>query len=48
MIKSRMVIWAEHRAHMGYERDTCRVSMEKPEGKRLLRRPRHKGKIIFR
>jgi hypothetical protein len=29
-------IWAGHMAHMRYKRNACRVTMEKPEGKKPL------------
>jgi hypothetical protein len=39
-IKSRRMRWAEHVARMGEERNLYRVLVGKPEGKRLLGRPR--------
>jgi hypothetical protein len=36
------MMWAGHVAHMGEERKAYRVLVEKPEGKRPLRRPRHR------
>jgi hypothetical protein len=39
-IKSRRKRWAGHVARMGEERSVYRVLMGKPEGKRLLGRPR--------
>jgi hypothetical protein len=33
MIKSRRMRWAGHVARMGEKRNTCRILMEKPEGK---------------
>jgi hypothetical protein len=39
-IKSRRMRWAGHVARMGEERNVYRVLMGKPEGKRLLGRPR--------
>jgi hypothetical protein len=43
MIKSRKRRWAGHVVHMGVERrGMYRVLVGKPEGKRPLRRPRHK------
>jgi hypothetical protein len=41
-IKSRRMRWAAHVARMGEERHVYRVLMGKPEGKRPLRRPRHR------
>jgi hypothetical protein len=40
MIMSRMVRWAGHLAQMGEKRNAYRLLVEKPEGKRPLRRPR--------
>jgi len=42
VIKSRRMRWAGHVAHMGEERGVYRVLVGKPEGKRLLGRPRHR------
>jgi hypothetical protein len=42
LIKSRRMRWAEHVAHKGKLRVVYRVLLEKPEGKRPLRRPRRK------
>ena len=42
VIKSRRMRWAEHVARMGEERGAYRVLVEKPEGKRPLRRPRRR------
>jgi hypothetical protein len=41
-IKSRRMWWAGHVARMGEERNVYRVLKGKPEGKRLLERPRHR------
>jgi hypothetical protein len=41
-IKSRRMRWAGHVARMGEERNVYRVLMVKPEGKRLLGRPRRR------
>jgi hypothetical protein len=40
VIKSKRMSWVGHVAHMGERRDVYRVSVEKPEGKRPLGRPR--------
>ena len=40
MIKSRRMRWAGHVARMGERRGVYKVLVEKPEGKRLLGRPR--------
>jgi hypothetical protein len=40
MIKSRRMRWAGHVARMGATRNTYRILVGKPEGKRPLRRPR--------
>jgi hypothetical protein len=40
IIKSRRVRWAGHVARMGEKRDTYRLLVGKPEGKRPLGRPR--------
>ena len=40
VIKSRRMRWAGHVARMGEERGVYRILVGKPEGKRLLGRPR--------
>jgi hypothetical protein len=42
MIKSRGVIWAGHVARMGETRNSNRIWVGKPEGKRPLGRPRRR------
>jgi hypothetical protein len=42
MIKSRRMSQAGHLACMGQRRDAYRVLVGKPEGRRPLRRPRHR------
>jgi hypothetical protein len=42
MIKSRRMRWAGHVARMGEKRNTYRLLMGEPEGKRPLGRPRRK------
>jgi hypothetical protein len=42
MIKPRRVRWAGHKARMVEKRNGCRILI-KPEGKRLIERPRHIG-----
>jgi hypothetical protein len=42
MIKSRRMRWAGHVARMGEKRNTCRLLVVKPEGKRPLGRPRRR------
>jgi hypothetical protein len=42
IIKSRRVRWAGHVARMGEKRNTCRILVGKPEGKRPLGRPRRR------
>ena len=42
VIKSRRMRWAGLVARMGRRRDVYRVVVEKPEGKRPLRRPRRR------
>jgi len=42
VIKSRRIRWAGHVACMGEERGVYRVLVGKPEGKRLLGRPRRR------
>jgi hypothetical protein len=42
MIKSRRMRWAWHEALVGEERNAYRLLVEKPEGKRPLRRPRRR------
>jgi hypothetical protein len=41
-IKSRIMRWAGHVAHMGEEMNVYRVLVGKPEGKRPLGRPRRR------
>jgi hypothetical protein len=48
MIKSRRMRWAGHAARMGKKRNICRILVGKPEGKRPLRRPRHRWWIILK
>jgi hypothetical protein len=42
MIKSRGVRWVGHVAQMGENRNVYRILVGKAEGKRPLRRPRHR------
>jgi hypothetical protein len=42
VIKSRSMRWAGHVARMGKGRGLYRVLIEKPEGKKPLRRPRRR------
>ena len=42
VIKSRRMRWAGHVARMGKRRVVYRVLVGKPEGRRPLRRPRHR------
>jgi hypothetical protein len=42
MIKSRRMRLAEYVAQMGEKRNACKLFVGKPEGKRPLRRPRHR------
>jgi hypothetical protein len=42
MIKSRRMTWAGHVARMGEKRNTYRILVGKPEGKRTLGRPRRR------
>ena len=42
VVKSRRMRWAGHVARMGEDRGVHRVLVGKPEGKRPLRRPRHR------
>ena len=42
MIKSRRMRWAGHVVRKGEERGVYRVLLGKPEGRRLLGRPRHR------
>jgi hypothetical protein len=48
VIKSRRLRWAGHVARMGEGRGVYRVLVGKPEGKRLLGRPRHRWEDNFR
>jgi hypothetical protein len=42
IIKSRRMRWVGHMARMGEKRNVCRLLVGKPEGKRLLGRPRRR------
>jgi hypothetical protein len=42
IIKARRMRWAGHVARMGEKRNTCRLLVGKPEGRRLLGRPRRR------
>jgi hypothetical protein len=42
MIKSRRMSWAGHVAQMGAKRNSYRILVEKPEGKKPLGRPGHR------
>jgi hypothetical protein len=42
MIKSRKMRWLGHIAQMGERRNTYRLLVGRPEGKRPLGRPRHR------
>jgi hypothetical protein len=42
MIKSMRMRWAGHVVGMGEKRNACRILVGKPEGKRLLERPRQR------
>jgi hypothetical protein len=44
VIKSRRIRWVGHVAHMGERRGVYIVLLEKPEGKRLLGKPRRRWK----
>jgi hypothetical protein len=48
VIKSRRMRWTGHVARMGERRGVYRVLVGKPEGKRPLRRPRHRWKDSIR
>jgi hypothetical protein len=48
VIKSRRMGWARHVARIGEGRGAYRVLVEKPEGKRPLGRPRHRGEDNIR
>ena len=48
VIKSRRMRWAGHMARMGEERGVCRVLVGKPEGRRLLGRPRRRWVVNIR
>jgi hypothetical protein len=42
MIKSRRMRWSGNVARMGEKSNAYRILLEKPEGKRPLRRPKHR------
>ena len=41
-LKLRQIKWAGHAAHMEKSRNSCRILVGKPEGKRHLLRPRNR------
>jgi hypothetical protein len=41
VIKSRRMRWTEHVACVREVRNVCNILVRKPEGKRLLGKPRH-------
>jgi len=43
MTKSRRMRWTEHVAFLGDRIDADRAAVERPEGKRPLGKPRHRG-----
>jgi len=43
MTKSRRMRWTEHVAFLGDRIDVDRAAVERPEGKRPLGKPRHRG-----
>jgi hypothetical protein len=47
-LKSRRMRWAGHVARMGEDRKVYKVLVGKPEGKRALRRPRHRWEVGIR
>jgi hypothetical protein len=48
VIKSRIMRWAVHIAHMGERRGVCMVLVGKPEGRDHLEDPGVYGRIILR
>jgi hypothetical protein len=42
MIKSRRMNWVRHVARLGEKMNAYRILVGKPEGKRLMERPRHR------
>jgi hypothetical protein len=48
VLKLRILEWAGHVARMGERRDAYRILMEKPEGRRLLGRPRLRWENNFK
>jgi hypothetical protein len=47
-IKSRKMKWAGHVAHMGEERNVCRILVGKPKGKRPLERTRCRWEDVIK
>jgi hypothetical protein len=47
MIESMRIRWAGHTARMGEKRNAYRILVGKPEGKRLLGRPRRSRWVIL-
>jgi hypothetical protein len=48
VIKSIIISWAGHVAHIEERRGVYKVLVGKPDGKRQLRRPRHRLRIMLR
>jgi hypothetical protein len=48
MIKSRRLRWAGHVARIGEKRNSYRILVGKPEGKRPLERPRRRWGTILK
>jgi hypothetical protein len=48
MIKLRRMRWAVHVARMGSMKNTCKILLGKPEGNRLLERPKCRWKTILK
>jgi hypothetical protein len=48
MIKSRRMRWAGYVACIGAKRNTCRILVKNPKGKRALERPRRTWMIILK
>jgi len=47
-LKSKIMRWAGHVAHMGRRRGAYRILVGKPEGRTPIGRPRHTWRIILK
>jgi hypothetical protein len=48
VIESRSMRWTGHVAHMAETRNSYKMLVEKPEGKRQLGKNRHRGEVLLK